>query len=339
MPASISITPTNVVPGFTGQNQNAQGPLASLYQKTGLNTIYNYPSDLGSGTKNHYVKFWVKQIVPQQSTVSTVTGANVTDKIGGQTLLGVNIQPQTYQPRAAISLYMPDTLNASYSASYDELSLTNEIGGGLRGIQGISEFASGKLSNTGSAYASDAAIQTLKSKITGFAGGALGGNEQSLSDVNLQGNGYAINPQLQMLYRGIGFRQFQLTFTFTPASSAEAQIVNDIIGTFKYHFAPDLLLGSASDSGMFLVPPSFFNIEFMINSQENPFLPKYGDCVLSDIDVNYAPNGFAAHVDGAPVQTQLNLTFKEIEIVTKAKLQAGFNNTSYSGSGSTGGLR
>ena len=68
------------------------------------------------------------------------------------------------------------------------------------------------------------------------------------------------------------------------------------------------------------------------------FLPRYGDCVLTNIDVNYAPSGFAAHNDGAPVQTQLTLQFREIEVVTKDKLSEGFNadknsptNTSPSG--------
>jgi len=47
---------------------------------------------------------------------------------------------------------------------------------------------------------------------------------------------------------------------------------------------------------------------------------------LENIDVNYAPNGFAAHTDGAPVQTTLNLQFKELEIVDRGRLQKGFQN-------------
>jgi hypothetical protein len=44
-------------------------------------------------------------------------------------------------------------------------------------------------------------------------------------------------------------------------------------------------------------------VDFLINSKQNIYLPKYGDCVLENIDVNYAPNGFAAFDSGAPVQT------------------------------------
>jgi hypothetical protein len=83
---------------------------------------------------------------------------------------------------------------------------------------------------------------------------------------------------------------------------------------------------------MYLVPPSIFNVEFMIDGKENPFLPKYGNCVLTDIDINFAPNGWAAYDDGAPIQTTLTMTFKETEILDKLKIQKGYY-------GVEGGLR
>jgi len=346
MPASIDQTSYQ----SSQSNINAlQGPLASLYRNNNkLDTILQYPSDLGSPTKNHYVKFWVKQIIPQNATVTTTT-TNESVKSGtiaqpgtGQTLGTFNIQPQQTKPVACISLYMPDTLNATYNASYDELSLTNELGKNLGNLQAISNFlgGAGKNKNSASGVASDASVNYGTSKVLGNIASVAGADAQGISDINLQGGGFTVNPQLQVLYRGIGFRQFQLSFLFTPASHDEALTVNKIIAAFKYHFAPDLLTASQSDNGMFFIPPSYFSVEFMINNQENVYLPKYGDCVLADIDVNYAPNGFAAHTDGAPVQTQLNLVFKEIEIVTKGKLQAGYNiATSDGSSGSIGGLR
>jgi hypothetical protein len=45
-----------------------------------------------------------------------------------------------------------------------------------------------------------------------------------------------------------------------------------------------------------------------------------GDCVLSNVNVDYAPNGWAAYNDGFPIQTRLTLQFKEMDIVTKQKL-------------------
>jgi hypothetical protein len=119
-------------------------------------------------------------------------------------------------------------------------------------------------------------------------------------------------------------RTFSLSFTFTPKSKKESDEVDAIINMFKFHYAPRLETGkSTSNESMFLVQPSIFNVLFKINSKENKYLPRYGDCVLSSIDVNYAPNGWASYKDGAPVQTQLNLQFQEIEVMDRGRLEEG----------------
>jgi len=334
---SVSTTPTNL--------SSITGPLGVLYTNANqLQSLQVYPADLGSSQKNHYIKFWIKQIVP--SSVTTDINGNVVTKEGNQqTIADIAVTPQTTQSKDVICLYMPDTLSASYNASYDELSLTNDLGRLVKGIQQVESalhVSDSGIRSTASATASDAALRNLLSGTAGAVVNAAGGNGQDASDLALQGGGYAINPQMQVIYRGVGFREFQLSFTLTPQTRSDAQAINQIIGTFKYHFAPDLLVGDATQNGMYFVPPSYFNIEFMFGAAENAYLPRYGDCILTSIDVNYAPNGFAVHTDGAPVQTQLNLHFKEIEIVTKAKLVAGYNYTGNSNNyanGGEGGLR
>jgi len=319
----MAIDITSISTGPTADQTT--GPLSALEQKSPGLTPLVYPKDLGSSTKNHYVKFSIKRIVP--TSVSSISGAEEAVKDIFERVGSFNYQPQTRDSVGVICLYMPDTLTSSYNASYDELSLTNDLGVGMKAIQGI---VSAARSNDGSKNPAEAAsvdpaliygVATGGNALLGGLGGA------GVADVALATQGYAINPQLQVIYRGLGFRKFQLNFVFTPTSETEAQTVNQIIATFKYHFAPDLITSVNAVSGMFFVPPSYFNVEFMFNSDENQFLPRYGDCVLTDIDVNYAPNGFAAHNDGAPVQTQLSLSFQEIEIVTKAKIAAGYGAT------------
>ena len=93
---------------------------------------------------------------------------------------------------------------------------------------------------------------------------------------------------------------------------------------FKYHFSPALQKGrDTSSNSMFLEAPSVFNISFNVKGSENKYLPKYGDCALTNIEVNYAPNGWASFEDGAPVQTTLSLQFKEMEIVDKDRIGKG----------------
>ena len=55
------------------------------------------------------------------------------------------------------------------------------------------------------------------------------------------------------------------------------------------------------------------------NINKNLFIVE--DCVLIDVNVDYAPNGWAAFDDGHPVQITLGLRFREINIMTKERLR------------------
>ena len=382
--AVISI-PTSVagvsLPGQLGQI--AKGPLAALYGGKGVQTL-KYPSDLATdATKNHYVQFSIKEVIPagysttapqtpgqsinlngiaqaagalggaiSDGIKSAVGGSSETtqnlvgtategigkgyEKIGEYIPTSLQISPTTTQAKAYISLYMPDTLTAQYSADWQEMSL-GDMGATLSSLRMIDQlatnagqqgtFSSGDLKKSlGNLASTDPAVTALVSNIMSATGvdSRLGLDAKVIGDVILKGKGYAINPQLQMMFRGVGFRSFQLSFMFTPNSFEESTEVDNIIKTFKYHFSPGLQAGKTdSTQSMFLTSPSIFNVQFKIGQNENQYVPKYGDCVLSDIDVNYAPNGFAAHENGAPVQTTLNLTFKEIVIVDRDKIANG----------------
>jgi hypothetical protein len=133
--------------------------------------------------------------------------------------------------------------------------------------------------------------------------------------------GYVFNPQQQLLFEGIDFREYQMSFTFTPYSKQEAETVKKIIELFKFHAAPQIVTGGA---GMFFVPPSTFDLDFLFNGQKNPNINKVAESVITGIDVNYAPNGWAAHDNGAPIQSVLTIQLKEIELIDKNKIKDGY---------------
>jgi hypothetical protein len=364
--AIISI-PTSVsgigVPGTVGKI--LKGPLAALYRGKGVDTV-NYPHDLAKDpTQSHYVSFSVKQVIPagfssepsNQQSIGLKTGgkaietlgnytksllpegssigegvASVTGFFGEAVAKGIAITPQTTQLQSIISLYMPDSLTAEYNAEYETLSLTQGLGSTITSLRAIDQMA-GKV-DTSSFSAGVKSLGNLASTDPGaiFAANELaskaGFGNEGLRDVMINARGYAINPQNQMIYRGIGFRSFQLEFTLSPRSKQEAGDIDRIISTFKWHFAPSLQSGNVSSGSMFLIQPSIFNIKFKLGGNENRYLPKYGDCVLKNISVNYAPNGWAAYEDGFPVQTHLSLQFEEMVILDKDKLQKGFDGSS-----------
>jgi hypothetical protein len=241
---------------------------------------------------------------------------------------GFSLAPPISQIKSCISLYMPDTLNATYDANYEEMSLTADLGPTITTLRAIDSSISDVKKDVGNAIGTNPAVLqaiqgTLGSRISG-----LGINSENLTTLLQRAQGFALNPQLQMVYRGTGLRSFQLSFTFTPKSASEATQVNNIINQFRFYSSPSLAQRSGSitqstTNSMFLVPPSVFEIEFYVNGLKSVNLPRYGRCVMTGLDVNHAPNGFASYDDSSMVQTTLQMSFKEMDILTRDN----FNDT------------
>ena len=66
------------------------------------------------------------------------------------------------------------------------------------------------------------------------------------------------------------------------------------------------------------------DVSFLYNGAKNPNLNYIKRSVIESIEVNYAPNGWAAHEDGAPVQTTITLGFKEMFLVDRKAIEQGY---------------
>jgi hypothetical protein len=236
---------------------------------------------------------------------------------------------KTQLTKDAIALYMPDTLNYSYSQSYDQLSLGGEMLGqaAAAGASLIDAFKSG-----------EGAVDTIKK--TAAAGGETGkllaaqkgagvvgsltGSSQTAQLGFTAATGVVQNPMLEMIYKSPNFRTFQFDFMFYPRDEREALEVQKIIEKFRFHQAPEL-----SSAQGFLIPPSEFDIKFYYGGAQNPNIPSIATCILTTIDVNYAPNGWSAYEvpgenapslgrTGMPVSIQVTLQFQETTYLTKS---------------------
>jgi len=339
---------------FTSTNPQSvnlpQGPLTGLFEDSFEQTILQYPSDLSSSSqtsswKPHVVKFFIN--VPLNSSFlssgaynvsvgTTTPGSDEPPLQKQQTLLNVvNITPEQKRVAGSISLYMPSSMNFDFNLGYSDVELGQEkivrfgqIGKTVADNLSNSDVGSiSDLTNLISTYSgtkakSDAA-SALPYLFAGLSGGAL---SEGLAGTALKGSGLALNPQVQLLFTAVSLRTFQMEFTFSPKTQYEAQIVQQIIQTFRFHAAPEVGGASVGDkNGLFFVVPSTFNIEFLFEGSENPYLQRIGECVLENISVNYAPNGeWATFYDGSPTQTTLTLQFKETDIIEKKDIAAGF---------------
>ena len=244
-----------------------------------------------------------------------------------------------------IALYMPDTLAFDYQQSYSNLSVTKELGKlGLAAQAGASTYDAYRKTGSISSAAKNAA--PFAAEIAKEAGLPTGGKVLFSALSAVTGGALAINPQLELIYEGTDFRSFRFSFMFYPRSKKEAVEILDIIDSFTFHQAPEIL---SSSFGRYLVPPSEFEIEFRYNGGINPNIPKVAPCVLTSISVDYAPNGFASYETlmsanqperggtGMPVAIRMDLSFKETRIITKQFLKGEREAKYNSPFGSTGG--
>jgi hypothetical protein len=305
----------------------AKGPLAVLFGNSKSLAIYQYPRDLNSATRGHYIQFSVNEVKEAQFSAEfeklspEATGQEILGTLtrnvvtaAKETASNINVKLDSNrkeETKAVIALYMPESMAFTYNAVYDDTSLVSigkDVAGALAGVKSSGKKSIDKLKNVvggvGNAFSKGVTI--------------AGSNAAKLA---LQTQGLAINPQKQLLFQGIGFREYQLVFTFTPYSKQEADQVQEIIKAFKKYSAPTI---TDSAGGMFFKVPASFNLKFMFNGKENTKISKVAESVLTTVDVNYSPNTWASTSDGSPVQIMLTLNFKEIEILDSKKMEEGY---------------
>ena len=323
--------------GVTIPGTSTNGPLGLLFNNPFAIANLQYPRDLESSVRGHVVHLTAYDIKPigfedgkgydfgvaaaaaTNSVESGITsGVSNFTTVNGITSLASGVLDSAksgsgfttsddlmlkgveYKALGTISLYMPETLSFNYSAQYNDVSVTNVITDAVKG--GLSKL----------------------NKLTSVFGKALTSSPDILSSdaakLGIKAAGLAVNPQLQLLFEGLGFREYSLKFTFTPYSQQEADNVIQIIKKIKEWAAPRTVKGAA---GAFFIPPAVFQPEFRFNGTVNKKVSAVTKSVVTNIDVDYTPNGWSTTNDGSPVQTTLSISFQEIEILDRDKLVKG----------------
>jgi hypothetical protein len=129
------------------------------------------------------------------------------------------------------------------------------------------------------------------------------------------GAGRVNNPHKAMLFTGVSFRQHQFQYKLAPRSQEESDTIRDLIYRFKYHAAPSMTPGL---QGEFFEYPDEFDIAFHYPE----YLFQYGPSVLTNMSVEYHPEGAPAYFrdSHAPVGVELKLDFTELTITTKENI-------------------
>ena len=219
---------------------------------------------------------------------------------------------------------MPATVGVQQASQYGEVEMgamataaANLYKKGQYGGVFNKEFLGAVATEAGGAL-SDAGEIALKAAADTIAPGAKAAIELA--------SGKVTNNRLEMVFQGLGRRSFSYSFKMMPKSEAEANAVDQIVRMFRFYMAPsfDDDIGSSRT----MIVPATFDITYMNMNKENNYLNKISTCVLESCNVTYGGERvqfFRPNEDGAPpVETNIELQFKELELITREKLALGY---------------
>ena len=248
-----------------------------------------------------------------------------------------------------IYLHMPNQIQSNYQVSYQDKNL-GAIGAAavsaITGGEGVTpegiEQAAKSMAPEIAANALGTALSAANS-LTGVGGDALSG-----SDLSVLTQRKAFNPYKENVFQGVPFRQHSFNIKMVPRNQQEADQIKGIVGILKYAMHPAFSagagiggIGGGGNSGgiastRWLDLPYSFGLEFKrLGNDSSVLLYKFKPSVLTALNVDYTPDGnyVTGRSDGNfndhGLAVNLQMTFKETQIVTKEDIGSDFSKVTY----------
>lgn len=228
----------------------------------------------------------------------------------------------------SILLYAPFQRTDTAGFTWETGAATGFLGNQFRGgVSGIAETIRNVAGSAGNAIRGNAQDQQKFKEAIGIYGtlfgadlisSAVGNYAPRVRDQLLKGEGVAFNNHLESFFKDVQLRQFQFQFQLSPRTPQEARTIQEIIKMFKYAGHPEQYEGL---HGVFFAYPQVFDIEVYNESQTH----KIGTSALTNMSATYGGDTMnLTFYDKYPVQITLSLTFTELEIIDKSKVDEGF---------------
>jgi len=250
-------------------------------------------------------------------------GTNLNSRAGGMRSYGLANRPLINT--GTIILPIPANIQDTNSVDYSDSKLD-----GLQGAAAASvyDLMNTDVSKTNIASAAGTAATDFQgklaaggvtpnkakdlalTKLTSHALSIFGGNVTA-NQLYARSRGEVINPNMELLFNGPKLRAFKFSFKLTPRNEREAKQCKLIIRAFKRNMAPK---SNPGGKGFFLKTPNIFELRYRSGLKNHPFLHKFKQCFLTDVNVNYTGDGvYSTYDDATPVSMILDLSFKELE--------------------------
>jgi hypothetical protein len=265
----------------------------------------------------------------------------------------------TFKHMESVALYFPAKVSNNTSVNLAETDVSNFLTAAAGGVMGNIEALTGggtiNMGNLKSALGNfEALLQNqIEQSLPGF---------RETGEI-LSGQGIR-SDRTEVAFKGVDRRSFSFDFKFMPRSEEEAIEVKNIIKTFRIYQMPSLStkmiqdieskkgntttvtkdqvkldqntqLGNIdpsetskkvkSSGKIYYDSPGFFDIQFMVNAQENNYPIKMGRCFLKGVNVTYGSDRTAFFKSKDPnsspfTEVTMQLSFQEVETLYRGRV-------------------
>src|SRR6056300_745084 len=288
---------------------NAQENMQNRFGNTG--GVLSYPSDIGSERSRYYIMFFAN--AQDRSTQASIEfGSTAYSTTPSGPLVETNNasvqRAATRRAVATIALYMPNAVEVTHKSNYGEAEIGLAVASALGALKGSAD-----------GFDYETLLETAKAEANSLGASILEGVGVTGAKAAMEiTQGKVTNNRTEMKFESIDRRSFSFTFKMLPKDAQEARSIEEIVTLFRYHSMPEFEGSNAL--GRTMIIPSTFNIQYMGTSA----IHYIGECALESVNVKYGGERPQFFRDGQPVETELTLQFKELDLITKEEVARGF---------------
>tara|TARA_B100000579_G_scaffold434988_1_gene457173 strand:- start:373 stop:1410 length:1038 start_codon:yes stop_codon:yes gene_type:complete len=241
-------------------------------------------------------------------------------KLGSST---EGLQKNIENPIGYIFLPVPENIQDSNDVEWGEDSINGLAAKGFSMVKGaiaennpakaVGNMIGGTAKGIADLAGDESAQGLTQSFFASKAVNIMGGNT-SLGGMLSRSQGQVLNPNMELLFKGVTLRGFSFDFDLAPRDKKEGETIKNIIRTFKMNMnARNSSSGAENSSGLFIKSPNVFQLTYKTGSSNHKFLHKFKPMALKNMSVNYTGAGtYATYDDTTPIHMKLSLSFQEL---------------------------
>lgn len=227
------------------------------------------------------------------------------------------LEKSAFKPDFHIALPMPSNLLDPTGVKLKPTELGGLLGAGIENVAAVVQnITAGGLTEKGKGV-----VEGLRKTANQTVGAAYALAYETASQVpglddaaGVAGQllGAVPNPHITVFFQGVDLRAHSFTWRFAPKNVTESIIIQTIIKEFKKRMLPNYKWGAANVLGY----PNM--VQITLEPEMSNQLYTFKPCMISAVNVNYAPNGIPSFFAGTkyPTAIEFQVNFQELEIFT-----------------------